>query len=126
MSLLLIGFMKWFELKTWSKSDIISSIAIICWNILKYRNVKIFEKSSMPFSKIIDDSYGLIKEIKATKHSNSKVEVLVDISFWKPPSLDSFKINFDGSYIEKEAKAGVAFVICDSDGLLFVCPGKAR
>lgn len=110
-------FIIWFTIENTCKNerrDIILAIAIFCWNIWKFRSQQNFENFCPPIAKLTLDSCRLI-----TDSTHCLVESS-DTTFWIPPNLGCFKINFDDSYIEENGKTGADFLIQNGDSLFLV------
>ena len=88
-------------------------VAIICWHIWKYRNLKIFQNKEsdphMVVHKCIRDWNETQVSIAPSRNwTNTEIDTISEP--WQPPPIGFLKINYDASFQMKVRKAQMAFI----------------
>ncbi|KAF8020805.1 hypothetical protein BT93_G1282 [Corymbia citriodora subsp. variegata] len=95
-------------------------VAVTLWQIWLVRNTLVFHHKQSNLISIVDSALDM--HCNYAKWNRSNLECgAISLNLqqkWRPPNLDSLKINIDGSYLLGITEGAIAFVCRDSKGRL--------
>ncbi|KAF5472052.1 hypothetical protein F2P56_008799 [Juglans regia] len=90
----------------------ISYFAIVSWEIWKFRNLKIFQKSLDTVSDVVNGYFSYVDCFLLARQCMQVVQPQT-LLCWQPPPSGQLKLNFDGAIFYQELKSEVGAVLRD-------------